>query len=161
MLNVELEVDVLYNENFSSKFQEMLTYTIYSNGTYERNVLGQYTQEQVNILNDLIDEKDFYFYIFARCKCGCYANTTDIVLKNGYLSSFGIEHENIIFKKDRVGLDVFPYENQIVISKLIYDDNSGMLVDSHENSIKLPYCEIDYSDYNKSLEKIKLMMTLS
>ena len=111
------------------------------------------------VIADKATEVEFFFYIFAECKaCNySYLNTSDLEFNNGSVSNIQPVRESLYLFQDND-------EYRIILE---YDENVMVVVppplqaESETRGIILPLADLDFSQTNKVIEKLKLWILFS
>lgn len=119
----------------------------------------------INAIGEAIVEENFWFGFYSGCPepCDCGVNSTDIEANGvtGKFENVGVEQESIqlIKTKDMFHVSLHPKDNEIQVTKLIRDEKGDLLDNS--NVIRLPLANIDFSNEERAVEKIKMMIVFS
>lgn len=135
--------------------------------TYVINCDNNTFQLQVEESNHLSPEAKgayFYFYLHSKCgKCNSSVDTTDIEfdLTNGSTFNFQVDRESyhLISKVGSYHATISHDQNMVMVSRLEVPED-GVLID-HERVVELPFFNLDVSDVDKAVNKIKMLILFS
>lgn len=114
--------------------------------------------------NDRASAPYFFFYIFSDCKkCNsAHTNSSDLELDllERKVSNIGIEREGVylLTEKDKFHISLFYDRNVMLVSRAREEDS--VIVDDDKH-VELPLVNLDFSNPNKVINKIKTLILFS